>query len=155
MIDPHINYDPDWETPPQWLAWAEATLGGPFFDPCPARPTFDGLVVPWGPLSYVNPPGANSVVSVKPWWEAAGRQTNLRHLVWCFFNCEASRHLDPNPWNLRGTMVIPHRRLRFYRDGKVGNQPRNWAWFWTTRLIGEVATPPESSWVLPTGGWSP
>jgi len=28
------------------------------FDPCPARPAFDGLTIPWKPWNFVNPPYA-------------------------------------------------------------------------------------------------
>ena len=29
-----------------------------FFDPCPVNPTFNGLMIPWKELNYVNPPYA-------------------------------------------------------------------------------------------------
>ena len=31
------------------------------FDPCPSKPTFDGLTVEWGQRNFVNPPYGNAI----------------------------------------------------------------------------------------------
>lgn len=164
-FDPHKNYRSDWETPLEWWLWAEATLGGTIdLDPCPNPNVLnwravdnvdvsnfeDGLACEWHGNVYCNPPGANSGESVKPWWahhlkeRAAG---NLERLVWCFFNNEHTRHLDPSPWELPGYMVIPRVRVAFLKDGVRQKSPRNWTWFWTTE---RPARPPVDCFIVPT-----
>ncbi len=171
--NPHENYSPDWLTPPPWWDWVESTLDGINLDPCSdrkypgqashryhgGRRGADGLKQTWNGTVYCNPPGSNSVRSVKPWWAHAmaeldaGRTTDL---VWCFFNCETVFVLDPCPLELPGWIIMPSRRISFYRDGalpidpKTGRKtaPRNRTWFYTTR---RPATPPIMSWIIETG----
>lgn len=45
-----------WQTPPEILDAVRAFYGGEFFDPCPAKPDFDGLAVKWQPNAFINPP---------------------------------------------------------------------------------------------------
>ncbi len=152
--DPHKNYFSDWQTPPEWLAWVQSSLGKGFQDPCPPNPSADGLIIPWNHRVYVNPPGANSVKSITPWWNKyvternSGRTTRL---IWCFFNCEATRSIDPSPFNMPGEFVIPKKRVAFWRDGKPFKGPRNWTWFWKSYEVPFVE-PPVDCWFLPTSG---
>lgn len=44
-----------WRTPESVLALLREEFNFDF-DPCPVSPTFDGLNVPWGSCSFVNPP---------------------------------------------------------------------------------------------------
>ena len=44
-----------WETPKDFLDKLKAEFGD-LFDPCPHNPTFDGLTIDWGVVSYCNPP---------------------------------------------------------------------------------------------------
>lgn len=36
-----------------------------FFDPCPCKPVFNGLKVPWGNINYVNPPFSQAITWIK------------------------------------------------------------------------------------------
>jgi hypothetical protein len=149
VSDPHKNYRSDWQTPPEWVEWVHRTMGGIDLDPCaPVQledyddnptlagslftPAENGLAQEWSGLVYVNPPGSNSVRSVREWWEHAHRQTAIDALTWCFFNCEAAQTLTPDPFKLPGYMVIPRKRVAFMTDGKLGKSPFNRTWFWTT-----------------------
>jgi len=160
-IDPHVNYSSDWGTPPEWVEWVRATMGGIDLDPCGpddgsnpigarrvyAPPGLDGLREPWRGRVYCNPPGANSIDSVKPWWSWA-MSRRLSALTWCFFNAEAVKSVRPTPLDLHGYLVIPLKRVAFMRNGKRQKSPRNWAWFWTTR---EPAPAPVECRIIPTG----
>jgi site-specific DNA-methyltransferase (adenine-specific) len=44
-----------WATPPELYSKLDSEFGFDF-DPCPLNPTFDGLQVEWGKVSYCNPP---------------------------------------------------------------------------------------------------
>jgi len=159
-VDPHVNYSPDWRTPPAWIEWARATMGGIDLDPC-ASPlqheqfarknydgeTFDGLMERWRGRVYCNPPGANSSKSVKAWWTKA-HSRRLAALTWAFFNCEAIKSVAPSPLDLPGYLVIPMRRVRWWQHGAESKRPRNWSWFWTTR---EPAPTPIECRIIETG----
>lgn len=156
MMNVHKNYLPDWQTPPEWMAWVGASLGADFFDPCPANPKRDGLTVDWKARVYVNPPGANSVKSIKPWWEKHILERNqgfCNRLIWCFFNCEATRILDPSPFDMSGEFVVPKKRVAFIHPttGKVVKSPRNWTWFWKSYEVPFVE-PPEPCFYIQTSG---
>ena len=45
----------NWKTPKAFYQALDAEFGFDF-DPCPTKPTFDGLTVDWGGTNYVNPP---------------------------------------------------------------------------------------------------
>ena len=45
----------DWKTPKALYQALDAEFCFDF-DPCPSHPTFDGLKIEWGEVSYVNPP---------------------------------------------------------------------------------------------------
>jgi hypothetical protein len=163
MTDVHENYSAGWGTPEPWLKWAADTMGGIDLDPCgdPQHPTphckttlsTDGTERVWRGKVYTNPPGANSIVSVKPWWEHAADCIGIGTvdaMVWCFFNCEATRHLEPSPWSMQGHMVLPSKRVAFLRGGVPIKQPRNWAWFWVYNT-DYVAEPPVECRIVRTG----
>ena len=70
--------------------------------------------------------------------------------IWCQFNVEGLRHLDPHPFLLPGWMVLPRRRVPFIRaeTGELGKSPGNMAAWWSTV---EPAEPPEESLIVETG----
>lgn len=57
----------DWKTPKAVYQTLDAEFGFDF-DPCPPNHTFDGLSIPWGGVSYVNPPYGREL----PKWVAKG-----------------------------------------------------------------------------------
>lgn len=59
-----------WSTP-QNLYDGFMSMGA--FDPCPIDPEFDGLSIPWKPLTYVNPPYSN----IRQWLEKAINEVEL------------------------------------------------------------------------------
>lgn len=158
-VDPHVNYFSDWQTPPEWLYWVGQTFGPNYDDPCPAgwNPNMSsGLVRPWGRSVYVNPPGSNSIVSVKPWWNKMileSMEGRVARVIWCFFNWEGSMSMDPSPWEFEGFMLMPRSRVGFWRDGKAQKSPRNRTIFWLGGLE-DFAEPPERCVVVRTGEFS-
>jgi hypothetical protein len=50
-----IEIHDDWETPNELYDKLDAEFHFDF-DPCPLKPTFDGLNVEWGKSNFVNPP---------------------------------------------------------------------------------------------------
>ncbi len=169
----HANYSSDWCTPPQWWRWVRDTLGTVDLDPCAdanhrglANGAYtgidggkNGLAQDWLGRVYCNPPGSNSNKSVKTWWTKgmdeleAGRTTDL---VFALFNMETAFSLDPSPLELPGWLIMPSRRISFYRDGALPidpntgrkTAPRNRTWFYSTC---RPATPPIMSWIVETG----
>lgn len=153
--NPHKNYSSDWYTPDEWDEWVSATLGSFVLDPCPRRwgGSVSGLERNWAEKVYCNPPGSNSSASVKKWWNKARSEWTagrLQKLVWCFFNYEATYAVDPSPWELRGWMVMPRRRIGFVNaaTGKVQKGARNRCWFWTNVPPAETPVP---CLIVPTG----
>lgn len=163
MTDPHKNYRGDWQTSPEWAEWIRRTLGAIDLDPASSKDanktikaskyySSGGYERPWPGRVYCNPEGSNSVRSVKPWWEhginelRSGRCTGL---VWCFFNAMASYTLKPMPWELDGYMIIPPRRVPFWRDGKPFSSPRNHALWWSS--VRPCAPPPNKALIVHTG----
>jgi site-specific DNA-methyltransferase (adenine-specific) len=55
----------DWKTPKAVYQVLDAEFGFDF-DPCPPKPTFDGLETSWGECNFVNPPYGNEI----PKWVA-------------------------------------------------------------------------------------
>lgn len=55
MKDRSLRSHDDWQTPPGLYAELDAEFHFDF-DPCPLKPTFDGLAVPWGNSNFINPP---------------------------------------------------------------------------------------------------
>ena len=45
----------DWKTPKAVYQTLDAEFGFDF-DPCPSKPTFNGLEIQWGDVNFVNPP---------------------------------------------------------------------------------------------------
>ncbi len=59
----------DWRTPKAVYQVLDAEFRFDF-DPCPYRPTFDGLKVEWGQVSFVNPPYGRELPKwLKKGWE--------------------------------------------------------------------------------------
>ncbi len=135
-------------------------MGGITLDPCAdlmqttVRPenfyAQGGLTQPWWGKIYCNPPGTNSSKSVKEWWTKAMQHLpELKALTFCLFNMEQAFSLRPSMFELPGYLVMPDKRVAFWRDGEPVKAPRNRAWFWTTC---EPAATPIPSRVVPTGG---
>lgn len=160
----HENYSHDWHTPPEWLAWVKATLGPKYFDPCPAvwDGKRDGLETIWNRRTYCNHPGGRG--STRKWWAKYIREQE-RHagrlrFIWCAFNHEQLRYMDPSPMHLPGWLIMPRDRVGYIwggptikearnKSGKITRparvhgermkSPSNWSIFWTNV---EPATPP-------------
>ena len=70
-------------TPEYILQALQSEFGTELFDPCPYNPNFDedkdtnGLLIPWGPVTFVNPPYSN----VRPWLEKARDEHELGKTV--------------------------------------------------------------------------
>lgn len=162
----YSNYSHDWWTPAKWLEWAMETVGGDMFDPCP--PDWDpeqpsGLDIPWENPSYCNYPGGRRGGG-QEWWlkfiTEAARYDDPR-FVWCQFNVEGLRHLDPNPLELPGWLVWPRERTPFIWGGpdmkppkgkerihgELVTSPGNCAVWWSTVRPAE---PPENSMIIET-----
>jgi hypothetical protein len=169
-VDPHKNYRSDWQTDPAWSAWARDTLGGTIdLDPCaPPRGPFmanryycgpdgeennlNGLTSEWHGAVYCNPPGSQAA-SVGAWWQkaidevAAGRCTAL---VFCFFNWEAAVTVPNAPLHMcGGYLVLPRRRVPYWRDGKLFKSPRNRTAFWSSVYPSRDA--PDEMAIIETG----
>jgi site-specific DNA-methyltransferase (adenine-specific) len=46
----------DWITPKEFLKELKKEFGNNMFDPCPLNSKFDGLVIEWGKINFINPP---------------------------------------------------------------------------------------------------
>jgi hypothetical protein len=164
MADTYVNHSDKWFTPPEWQGWVSRTIGARYFDPCPENPTVDGLdmSIKWanGP-TYVNHPGKGRG-SAQAWWD---RVNTYQPVIWCAFNIEQMRVLDPSPLNLPGWLVMPGRRLSFIwggpeefvnkkgetvfrKAGEPAKSPGNWTVFWTNVC---PAPTPEECFELRTG----
>lgn len=123
----HRDYSPDWWTPPEWWDWISRTLGAPIhqiYDPCPAAwspDDGDGLACDWGDVAYCNHPGSRR--SGQAWWrkyiEEQIRHQGRMRFVWCQFNVEAIRQLDPWPFFVSGWLIWPRNRISFIWGGET------------------------------------
>jgi len=115
----HENYAATWNTPPEWMAWANETLEGYLFDPCPANWSghIDGLTTTWGINTYLNHPGSRG--STAKWWMAAMNHLSMPRtkLIWCAFSPEQPRHMHPHPRTIPGWMIEPRARIGFIWGG--------------------------------------
>ena len=68
----------DWRTPRDFYKALDAEFHFDF-DPCPPKPTFDGLAIKWGQRNYVNPPYQRGVTEL--WIAKAWEQSLLGKLV--------------------------------------------------------------------------
>ena len=167
-------YSSDWVTPEPWWDWVYSTFGtDEVFDPCPTEwqpgePS--GLDIPWETGSYVNHPGSRG--SAQRWWlKYQAERQRLDHMlrfIWCAFNIEQLRHLDPTPLGQPGFLVMPRNRTPFIwggpniaekvnSEGKVTasarihgapmKQPGNWSVWWSTE---KPAKPPVESIIILT-----
>lgn len=143
----HANYSHDWHTPKEWLDWVTRTLGDGWFDPCPPHwqpDDEDGLHAYWRGPTYVNHPGTRASVA-RDWW-AKGvrclRERQVSALVWCAFNSEQLRYLDPSPFHLDGWLIMPRDRIGFVWGGPDVVTPNG-----KSRLTGDVARSP-SNWTV-------
>ena len=172
----HTNYSPMWGTAPDWLEWVTATLGGPWWDPCPAdwQPgDEDGLLMPWTFPSYCNHPGAKG--STKKWWthavsemvrdtHAKGRKSPF---IWCGFNIEQVRHMGFQLLYLDGYLVLPNKRIPYVwlgkdlysektgkllrKHGQLCKSVGNWSFFFSTVEPAPLPKGYEQSVILRTG----
>lgn len=58
----------DWETPDYLFQELDKEFHFDF-DPCPKNPTFDGLLIDWGGVNFVNPPYRTSKEWIKKGFE--------------------------------------------------------------------------------------
>ena len=73
MSGPHFSsLRSDWKTPKAVYQMLDAEFNFNF-DPCPSAPEFDGLEVPWGTTSFVNPPYGREIGK----WLAKGLEESL------------------------------------------------------------------------------
>ena len=49
------NLNDHWETPQYILNWVTKEYGS-YFDPCPLKSLFNGLIIEWKEINYINPP---------------------------------------------------------------------------------------------------
>jgi len=161
------NYDHTWNTPGEWWNWICRTLKtGNVFDPCPKHwqpGDPDGLERDWGLDTYCNHPGERGSTAI--WWaKAMAEQKRYRDrmgLIWCMFNIEQLRYMDPSPFDLRGYLVMPKERIGFVwagpdlfypkehkkageirrKHGEVAASPGNWTAFYSSEL--PASTPVE------------
>ena len=63
----------DWKTPRAVYQVLDAEFGFDF-DPCPANPTLDGLVVDWGDVNFCNPPYGREI----PKWIKRGYEEHQK-----------------------------------------------------------------------------
>lgn len=152
----HAQGSPLWYTPPHLSEWIRATIGE-YFDPCPKYWDGEksGLDIPWEPVAYINHPGSGGRTS-QQWWTKM-HEENARHdgagkFVYCFFNVEQIRKIEPSPLKTKGWMIWPKRRTRFVWGGESGGgrvhgepygSPRYWSAFWTNVEPAEFPEPCE------------
>jgi len=165
----HAGYSEHWWTPPEWIRWIQATIGI-YYDPCPQQwdGVDSGLKGEWGSPVYVNHPGGERGAAQR-WWSRTvehSRET-AGHMIWCAFNVEQLRYLNPSPFHLPGWLVMPRIRVRYIwggdtiepivlpsgrmkavrKHGEPCKSPANWSVFWTS---APPAIPPVDSIIVRT-----
>ena len=58
----------NWKTPEMFYKALDAEFRFDF-DPCPLKPTFDGLKISWGGCNWINPPYSQIAQWMKKGWE--------------------------------------------------------------------------------------
>jgi hypothetical protein len=74
-----LRKDQKAQTPDWILKWTTHHYGK-YFDPCPAKPPFDGLSINWGKVNFVNPPFDN----ISKWIDKAVHETKTKDYVSIF-----------------------------------------------------------------------
>lgn len=89
------------------------------FDPCPSKPTFDGLKVEWGESNYVNPPYGREITK----WIKKGYEEHLKGKTVVFLI--ASR-TDTSWWH---DFIMKADEIRFIRGRLKFSDSKNSAPF--------------------------
>jgi hypothetical protein len=119
-----------WETPPEIVAVARALLGE-FLDPCTYAHNPTGARIwftreddalsrdEWPDLPvFCNPPGG----LVRQFWRrCVAHAYDARPVFWVGFNLNQLAYLDPSPLYYQTTIL--RKRVRYWRDGKLGGNP--------------------------------
>jgi hypothetical protein len=166
IANTYKNYSSEWWTPNRWIKWVTATFGTNIWrDPCPRQwkpwGNIDGLQTKWSRKVYCNPPGGRG--APQAWWSKYIEERDRlikddpsqpMEFIWCAFNIEQLRYLEPSPLSLPGYLVMPKKRVAFEKGGEgvhVGPTPKspsNWAVWWTTV---KPSCPPDPSIIQLTG----
>ena len=103
----------DWKTPKAFYE----KLNEEFhftFDPCPANPTFDGLNIEWGGISFCNPPYGREI----PKWIKKGYEEYLKGKTVVFL---IPSRTDTSYWH---DFIMKATEIRFIRGRlKFDDQP--------------------------------
>jgi len=109
----------NWQTP----TWLYKELDKEFkfdFDPCPLKPTFDGLKVKWGKRNFVNPPYKKiKEFLVKGWQEI--KKGNAETCVFLTFANTDTRWFHNLPYGAVEIRFIMGRLKFLDESGKVQN----------------------------------
>ena len=70
----------NWNTPKSVYQVLDAEFGFDF-DPCPEKPTFDGLSIDWGNCNFVNPPYSELAKWLEKGWEQYQKGKTIVFLI--------------------------------------------------------------------------
>ena len=70
----------NWRTPQGFYEALDSEFNFDF-DPCPLKPTFDGLSVDWGKNNFVNPPYSNITSWIKKGYEEWQKEKTVVFLI--------------------------------------------------------------------------